>query len=622
MDTPLNPQQQKAVEAPHVPLLIVAGAGTGKTKTLTSRLLRLLEHGVPPSEICALTFTNKAAREMASRVASMTNDHNNDSDHSHRHGHRESEMPFIGTFHSLGAKILRAEARELGRTPHFTIFDDYDSLALMKRVLKDLDVKEVKPARFLQLASFSKSGAAGAGQFLARRERTVLERYEAFLERNDAFDFDDLIAKVVWLFEHRPAIRAKYQARYTHILVDEYQDVSPAQYALVRLLAGNTRRVSVVGDDAQMIYGWRYANIDIFLGFERDWPGARVVLLEENYRSTATIVHAASAVVAHNRIAREKNLWTRNPDGELITVAETGNEEEEAEWVAQCIADALREDKDKHENDNPHPYAHARDSVAILYRTNAQSRALEHALLKRDIPYRIYGGLKFYERREIKDIVAGLRLAMNPRDEVSRERLEKTFRVRTLQELLPALAESKNKPPAAAIQAFLSAADYFNYLERETMNSDERRENIEELLRFAEGFTSLPEFLEHVALVQSTDDINASDKRQATSDKEDAPVHLSTIHLAKGLEFDCVFLTGCAEGILPHARSFESEEELEEERRLMYVSMTRARTHLAISFYGIPSRFIGEIPPDLVEFVRTEESIDAMGKEPEVQLLD
>ncbi len=635
----LNPQQQRAVEAPHHPLLIVAGAGTGKTRTLTSRLLLFIEQGVSPSHICALTFTNKAAREMADRVATMANDHNEDSGHSHRHSHRTNDLPSIGTFHSLGARILRAEARELGRTPHFTIFDDHDALSAIKKVLKELDMKSIKPARLLQLISFVKSGASRGERFHAKNEEAALARYETFLTRNNAFDFDDLIAKTVWLFENRHAILEKYQERYTHILVDEYQDVSPGQYMLVRLLAGHRNHVSVVGDDAQMIYGWRYANLDTFLGFERDWPSARVIFLEENYRSTGTIVHAASAVIAQNKIAREKNLWTQNPDGEPLAIIETTDENDEAEWVSAQIARTMTSDNDDNQAGHSHPHGHSGgDSVAVLYRTNAQSRALEHALLRRGIPYRIYGGLKFYERREIKDIIAALRLALNPRDEISRERLEKAFRVRVFRELIPVLLQNGTKSPAAAIQSFLATADYFDYLERETTNSEERRENISELIRFAEGFTELAPFLEHVALVQSTDDMNASrkapaakrllpsmsDPRLSVSDSEPAPVHLSTIHLAKGLEFDLVFLVGCAEGLLPHARSLETEEGIEEERRLMYVGMTRARKELAISFFGIPSRFIGEIPASLAHFMRTENSSGLEGEadEAEIQLLD
>jgi DNA helicase-2/ATP-dependent DNA helicase PcrA len=482
-----------------------------------------------------------------------------------------------------------------------------------------------------------KSGASRGEQFHSKSEEAALERYELFLARNNAFDFDDLIQKPVYIFEQRPAILAKYQERYTHILVDEYQDVSPGQYRLIRFLAGHRNQVSVVGDDAQMIYGWRYANIDTFLGFERDWPRARVVFLEENYRSSGTIVQAASAVIAHNEVAREKNLWTRNNDGEPITILEAGDEDEEAEWIAEEVEKVKRLKGEKENATFSPSHLLTSPTIAILYRTNAQSRALEQALIRRNIPYRIYGGLKFYERREIKDIVAALRLALNPRDELSRERLEKAFRLRTFREILPVLHASSAQAPAAAIQSFLAAASYFEYLERETMNPEERRENIEELVSFAEGFTDIPSFLEHVALVQSTDDVNASRQSQsanrnpgsdanssrlAISDLQAPPVHLSTIHLAKGLEFDYVFLAGCAEGLLPHARSVESEEELEEERRLMYVAMTRARKELAISFYGIPSRFIGEIPPEFAEFLRLENDSGATENEPEVQLLE
>ncbi len=608
----LNPQQQKAVQAPHTPLLIVAGAGTGKTRTLTSRLLYLIENSATPEKICAVTFTNKAAKEMAERVREKAGD-----------------KPFIGTFHSLGAKILRAEARELERTPHFSIFDDSDNLSLIKKIMKELDIKGGKPPRFLQYISWRKS-SAGEKSSLGHHydDERIFERYEQALIRNNAFDFDDLIEKATWLFKNRPNILEKYREKYQYILVDEYQDVNPAQYELLRLLAGNRGQISVVGDDAQMIYGWRHANIEIFLGFEREWPKAQVTLLEENYRSSGTIIHAAGAVIANNRIAREKNLWTRNPDGELLTIVETIDENDEAEWIASQIAEQFTSTSE-------------RRTTAVLYRTNAQSRALEQALLRRHISYKIYGGLKFYDRREIKDIVAGLRLIINPQDEMSRERLEKAFRVRTFQALLLKLVQSDHSTPKTAIESFLAAADYFEYLEKETMNPQERRENIQELLRFAENFKDIPAFLEHIALVQSTDDQATRVKSQESRVKDfqspitirqpadqlpvQLPVHLSTIHLAKGLEFDEVFLAGCSEGILPHARSMESGEEIEEERRLMYVGMTRARHKLSLSFYDLPSRFIGEIPPALAQFVRLtsdDTSSESFDDEPEIQFLD
>lgn len=608
----LNPQQQKAVQAPHTPLLIVAGAGTGKTRTLTSRLLYLIENSATPEKICAVTFTNKAAKEMAERVREKAGD-----------------KPFIGTFHSLGAKILRAEARELERTPHFSIFDDSDNLSLIKKIMKELDIKGGKPPRFLQYISWRKS-SAGEKSSLGHHydDERIFERYEQALTRNNAFDFDDLIEKATWLFKNRPNILEKYREKYQYILVDEYQDVNPAQYELLRLLAGNRGQISVVGDDAQMIYGWRHANIEIFLGFEREWPKAQVTLLEENYRSSGTIIHAAGAVIANNRIAREKNLWTRNPDGELLTIVETIDENDEAEWIASQIAEQFTSTSE-------------RRTTAVLYRTNAQSRALEQALLRRHISYKIYGGLKFYDRREIKDIVAGLRLIINPQDEMSRERLEKAFRVRTFQALLLKLVQSDHSTPKTAIESFLAAADYFEYLEKETMNPQERRENIQELLRFAENFKDIPAFLEHIALVQSTDDQATRVKSQESRVKDfqspitirqpadqlpvQLPVHLSTIHLAKGLEFDEVFLAGCSEGILPHARSMESGEEIEEERRLMYVGMTRARHKLSLSFYDLPSRFIGEIPPALAQFVRLtsdDTSSESFDDEPEIQFLD
>ncbi|MCR4328751.1 MAG: UvrD-helicase domain-containing protein [Patescibacteria group bacterium] len=582
MDHLLNPQQEKAAHAPQKPLLIVAGAGTGKTKTLTSRFIHLVAQGIHPSHICALTFTNKAAKEMGGRV------------HRAVTGGISVRDAFIGTFHSFGARILRAEAATLERTPHFTIFDDHDSLGAIKKVLKELDIKNGTPSQFLRFISFEKSGVAQGMRTGTYEDRAVFKNYELFLTRANAFDFDDLIVKMVWLFRNNPSVLEKYQNKYTHILVDEYQDVSPMQYALIQCLAARHRNISVVGDDAQMIYGWRYASLDTFLNFEKDWPNAQVILLEENYRSTGTIIHASSAVIANNQRAREKSLWTNNMDGSLILIAETASEDDEAEWIADHIDS---------KSNNPETMG---NSCAILYRTNAQSRALEQALVRRGIPYRIYGGLKFYERREIKNIIAALRLALNPRDEISYDRLQKTFRIRAFRTMLPSILALADTTPAEAIKSFLDVTHYFEYLERETINADERQENIRELLQFATQFSTLSEFLEHVALVQATDNASSDTSRTTEQGKDTPPpVHLSTVHLAKGLEFDEVFLAGCTEGMLPHMRSMDSQDEIEEERRLMYVAMTRARRELAISFYGLPSRFIGEIPNDLIMFFRT-----------------
>jgi DNA helicase II / ATP-dependent DNA helicase PcrA len=601
----LNPEQQRAVEAPVSPLLIVAGAGTGKTRTLTSRIVHLIASGTAPERICAITFTNKAAQEMKERVGAMLG------------SQKGNGSPYVGTFHSLGARILRSECRVFGREPNFVIFDDHDSFDLIKKAVKGSATKE-KPAWFAQKISELKNldQATVEAKLDAKKKEDlhhIFAAYEAALARNNAFDFDDLIEKPVAMFLAHPEILRKYQNRFDAILVDEYQDINPKQYELVKLLASAHRNLTVVGDDEQTIYTWRYADIKIFLDFDKEWPGAAVYFLEENYRSTGNVVNGASAVVRNNTFRTPKKLWTRAEGGEPITLYEAWGENDEAAWIAGKIADLRRTGE---------------GTAAILYRTNAQSRAIEQALIRESIPYKIFGGLKFYERREVKDAVAALRYASNPRDELSRERLEKNLTKRKFAEFRAELGkvgagggDTPAVKPTDIIKIFLTAFGYFDYLEANFINSEERQENIAELISFAEGFADLSELLERLSLLQATDDENAAAKSDGglfgaggenRGAKKAAAVHLSTVHMAKGLEFDTVFIAGAAEGLLPHSRSIESDAALEEERRLMYVAMTRARRNLAISFYGIPSRFVAEIPE---EYLQLESAGNADGGE-------
>jgi DNA helicase II / ATP-dependent DNA helicase PcrA len=615
----LNPEQQRAATAPTFPLLIVAGAGTGKTRTLTSRIVHLIASGTPPERICAITFTNKAAQEMKERVGVML-------------GRRAPASPYIGTFHSLGARILRSECRVFGREPNFVIFDDHDSFDLIKKAAratvapKSVDdvsgglgkkraTKET-PALFAQKISELKNldrATVEAKLDEKKKEdlRQIFANYEAALQRNNAFDFDDLIQKPVAMFRAHPEILRKYQNRFDAILVDEYQDINPKQYELVKLLADAHRNLTVVGDDEQTIYTWRYADIKIFLDFEKEWPGAAVYFLEENYRSTGNVVNGASAVVRNNTFRTPKKLWTREADGAPIILYEAWGENDEAAWIAGKIADERAKESKGEES----------KTMAILYRTNAQSRAIEQALIRENIPYKIFGGLKFYERREVKDAVAALRYASNSRDELSRERLEKNLTKRKFAEFRGELAKmaaggvatdadaSSAIKPTDIIKLFLTTFGYFDYLEANFINADERQENIAELINFASGFDNLAELLERLSLLQATDDENAAVKSEGglfdgnggAAGKKAAPVHLSTVHMAKGLEFDTVFIAGAAEGLLPHSRSIESDAALEEERRLMYVAMTRARRNLLISFFGIPSRFVSEIPEEYLQ---------------------
>ncbi|MEK7611933.1 MAG: UvrD-helicase domain-containing protein [Patescibacteria group bacterium] len=578
----LNPNQEKAVNHGEGPLLIVAGAGSGKTKTLTARVLRLIERGVPPEAIIAITFTNKAAKEMRARLFAHP-------DFPKKVFTALGPAPFVGTFHSLGARILREEGKALGRSGSFSIFDSDDALRALRHTLKDmnLDDEQYPPARIIRSIEAVKNKLLDPQEYFDPRKYRVFAAYENYIAKNNAFDFGDLIQKVVTLFDTNPEIKKCYNERYTHILVDEYQDVNLAQYRLVKLLAGARGNVSVVGDDAQAIYGWRHADFTNFLNFEKDWPTASVVTLEENYRSTETILTAANAVIKNNAFQKPKNLWTSKAGGPMIVVASAPNAEEESYWITEQIIETLR----------AIPRAErTQDGIAILYRTNAQSRSIESALVSAGIPYRIFGGVKFYERKEIKDIIAGLRIAANPNDLVSRERIEKTFTKKIGASVIEALSgQSPRLNILELITLFLSRGKYFELLEKKFPNLEERKENVNELLAGAADFTELPAFLEHASLMQSGD---AENEKAAGG----ASVNLMTIHLAKGLEFDTVFIAGANEGLIPHQMSFKTREEMEEERRLMYVAMTRARKNLRISFFHIPSRFLYEIPAELTEY--------------------
>ena len=584
----LNSRQREAVEAPNGPLLIIAGAGSGKTKTLTARVSRFIERGILPERILAITFTNKAANEMKERIT-------NNLKLISQHGAFIGE-PFIGTFHALGASILRKEAESLRRTNRFTIFDDDDTTRVLKKLKGGTKEAKKFGADISKLIGKVKNRLLDPNEALDGEDLAMFNAYEETLASMNAFDFDDLIEKVVRLFEAKPEILAKYQNRWTHILVDEYQDVNRAQYELVRLLANQHKNISVVGDDAQAIYGWRYADFKNFLNFDSDWPGAKVIKLEQSYRSSGTIVRAASALIAENKLQKPKELWTENSTGAPIEVVVTRTPDHEAQFIASKIRQLGRKN----------------EKVAILYRTNAQSRAIEQALISANIPYKIFGGLRFYERAEIKDIIAGVRLAVNPKDIAARDRLEKNLRVRQFKELNSRLLQvAENLPPLELVQLVIEATDYLSFLKAGFANGDERVDNVKELASFASTFTDSAEFLERITLLQSTD---APAKTMGVTGE---PVTLMTIHMAKGLEFDHVFVAGVAEGTLPHERSYRTPSEMEEERRLMYVAMTRAKDTLTLSFCRIPSRFVYEIPPELTTFTNLGGSEDSSFPEDE-----
>jgi DNA helicase-2/ATP-dependent DNA helicase PcrA len=586
---PLNERQKEAVSHPDTPLLIVAGAGTGKTRALTHRIASIITAGTKPERICALTFTNKAAREMEERVFELVGS----AIPRQKRDIFGAPGPFLGTFHSFGARMLRYDAKAFGRSAAFSIFDDTDSFQVIRKTLKQefLDRTNEGAGFFAERITQLKNGMISREELTQSRnpdDRLALEffdRYERTLRAQNAFDFDDLIDKTAALLRIDAPRRAAYQRRFTHVFVDEYQDLNNRQYELVRQLAGDGGRVSVVGDDQQTIYSWRGSNLDIFLNFSRDWPQSAQVVLDQNYRSTGNIIRAASTLIGKNTKQQKKDLWTENPDGELITLHEAEDEEDEAAWVAEEIEKRRSTDRG--------------GTTAILYRTNAQSRPIEQMLIEYGIPYRVYGGLRFYERKEIKDIVAGLRFAANERDLVSYERLEKNLSKGRLRAFLGALAEADERTPAALVKLFIVSTDYLEYARKNLSNFVDRQENIAELLRFAEEYADLPTFLERASLVQATDDAAGAEAESAT---KSAPVTLMTMHLAKGLEFDRVFVVGCTEGLLPHARATASLGELEEERRLLYVAMTRAKKKLFLSFFDIPSRFLAEIPPEHLHF--------------------
>ncbi len=615
MHIPLNKEQEQAINHTGGPLLMAAGAGSGKTRALTGRLKALIERGTPPHQIIAITFTNTAAREMRERVFGKDNAESRWSPTFPTRGE-----PFIGTFHSLGARILKQEAVHFKRTPAFTIYDSDDSLSVVKKICKemDLDKESFKPSAIASKISSVKSELKEASSFFESSDRRdqifadIFNRYERALQSQNSFDFDDLIEKPVRLMIDNPEVRTKYQEQFSQILVDEYQDINTTQYQLIRLFAGKHQNVSVVGDDFQSIYAFRGADMRNFLNFHRDWPNATIIKLEQNYRSSSNIISAASSVIGNNKTQTPKKLWTENPEGELVKMVAADSPDAEAAWVAYEIAKLRRRD--------------SQSSIAIIYRTNAQSRAIEQALINENLPYKIYGGLKFYDRKEIKDILAGLRLASNPHDLASIERLQKSLGKRVSAVVVASISGKGTELSAPdLIQLFLKAADYNTLIQKDFNNPEERFENINELTAFAGSFTSLEEFLERAALLGSSDlptgQTGVSTNRLASEQMANGPanpVNLMSIHIAKGLEFDTVFVIGCNEGILPHERSLISESQVEEERRLMYVAMTRARKMLYVLFNGYPSRFLYEIPRGLCSFDSTSGLINQLPSEDEM----
>jgi DNA helicase-2/ATP-dependent DNA helicase PcrA len=633
----LNPEQRVAVDHTSGPLLIFAGAGSGKTRVITYRIAKLIQDGVPPSRILAVTFTNKAAKEMRERVESLVGD--------------IGRNMWIGTFHALCSRLLRIDGKAIGLDPNFVIYDDSDQLSLIRDILKrkNIDDKSIQPRGILSSISNAKEKlqtpeafAREAAGFFERIVAEVYPLYNAQLAKANALDFDDVIGFANRLLEQRADVREKYQDRFLQVMVDEYQDVNFSQYNLIQLLSGKHRNIVVVGDDDQSIYAWRGADVKLILQFSSDNPDAKVVKLERNYRSTKTILAAANAVIARNRSRADKALWTENDQGVPLSLTQAGTEQDEAMMVADRIQQDVRRGRRKY------------GEFAVLYRTNAQSRVMEEAFLTNAIPHVLIGGQRFYERKEVKDMLAYLRLAHNPRDEASFRRIinvpprgigptalasidENARRVDgTLYEAAAdqALQASLPKKTAGSVRAFIGAiqeaqdvverngsvtevlrtlytsSGYLDALRSEhTEEAFGRLENLQEFLNVASEYDatadepSLGGFLENVALVADVDALQGESGQAVT---------LMTLHSAKGLEFPVVFLAGLEEGIFPHSRSLGTDSELEEERRLAYVGMTRAREELHLfhahrrSQYGTPnfnmrSRFLDEIPPELVD---------------------
>lgn len=586
MFSELNEKQKEAIEHGQGPLLIVAGAGSGKTKTLTSRLAYLIAvKKISPERILAITFTNKAAEEMKERVKTEIK----------KSGLKLEKEPFVGTFHSFGASILRKEGKFFGRNSVFSIFDNDDSLSVIKKILKNLNIPSstYAPASLLKEFSRIKSELLDGESFIGSKKSEAVwylfQEYEKSLEKNNAFDFDDLLEKVVRLFEKNKEVLKKYQSKYDYILVDEYQDTNTAQYRMIKILSALHNNVNVVGDDQQAIYKFRFSDFRNFLNFEKDWPDAKIVLLEQNYRSTKNIIDSSSSLIANNLMQKPKKLWTENQEGSPIRVTEHDDEFSEADFIIQTALGYLKQGK----------------NVGILFRTNAQSRALEQLFLEYEIDYNLFGALTFYERKEVKDLIAALRYVANPADEVSLSRLEKNFYKRTYLTLKETLPSKESLKPSQIIDYFMKTTDYAASLQKTYPNYVERLENIQELAYFAEQFSELSQFLEKVSLASPLD----GNVRKKRDKKHLSGANLMTVHLAKGLEFDAVFVAGVNEGLLPHQRSLFSSDDIEEERRLMYVAMTRAKNDLYLNFYNSPSRFLSELPSHNLEFVG-EKSLD------------
>lgn len=630
----LNPAQADAVKTTDGPLLILAGAGSGKTKTLTHRVAHLIAHeGIWPNEILAVTFTNKAAREMRDRLGALLQ----------RDASQRNFMPWMGTFHGICVRLLRIDGDKIGIATNYVIYDEDDRQGLIKQAMKQLNItdKQIKPRAVSSTISNAKNELQSPAEYSEQAQypfqkevAKIYALYEKLRKKAGALDFDDLLLETVRLFKEQPDVCKKWRSQFKHILIDEYQDTNAAQYAIVKSLVNESRNICVVGDDWQSIYSWRGADFTNILNFERDFPGAKIVKLEQNYRSTGAILEAAHNVISKNKERTDKKLWTAEPAGAPVQVHAVYDESEEAYMVASRIGTQV--------NMGARNYG----DFAVLYRANAQSYSLERALLQQRIPYQIVGGVRFYDRKEIKDIIAYLRLLYQPSDRMSFSRivniptrgigatsLEKfmiwqassgmdivaalmnvhetsslTPRAKNALATLGALLRTlqaklqEDIHPGDLIELLIEKTGYRDFLQDGTPQAEDREANVGSLLSDAKAFATLPDFLEEVALMSSVDTTNDLQK-----------VTLMTLHAAKGLEFPVVFMVGMEEGVFPTGRAHEAgPKAMEEERRLCYVGMTRAREELHLSYaqsrlqfgqrgYNPASRFLVDMGHEVAE---------------------
>lgn len=631
----LNPEQKRAVTQTEGPVLILAGAGSGKTKALTHRIAHLIQNKkVSPYNILAVTFTNKAAKEMTQRVQSLLG--------------AKVRLPWMGTFHRICLLILRQELSSKAQLkrgplstnnhilnsygPNFSIYDEGDAVATIKRVMNELalDPKKINPKAVKNFIDGAKNELMTPAQYephahgyFSQQVARIYRRYQAMLISANAMDFDDIIMNTVNLLQQTPELLAQYQQQFCYLMIDEYQDTNHAQYTLIKLLADPQCNLCVVGDDFQSIYSWRGADFRNILNFEKDYPKTTVIKLEQNYRSTQTILDVAQQVINQNVNRSDKKLWTKNPAGLPVTIAQCSNDTEEADFVIREIRSLYR-------------HFGSYNQMAILYRTNAQSRLLEETLLRQSLPYRLVGALRFYERKEIKDTIAYLKFIINPQDFNALIRVinlpPKGIGEKTLEKIINQLNATQNDQPsdeimppkaveffetiekirlkiatlkpAELIEKTLQLTGYKNYIVDGTIEGEARWENIKELLAVASTHESIEEFLENIALIADIDNYNADEEA----------ITLMTIHSAKGLEFPIVFMVGMEEGIFPHSRSLNDNSQMEEERRLCYVGMTRAKERLYLihadrrmGFTGLvsnpKSRFLDDLPDNLTELI-------------------